>query len=143
MQGSPWAAFWADVVLVVHFAFVLFVAAGFAAILAGAFLRRSWIRHPIFRLSHCAATAAVALQDLLGGVCSLTVLESRFRQSAGQAGYDESFVSSWISRLLYWDLPGWFFTMLYAGLSLLTILLLIAFPPNFRAHRTCLFKLFL
>jgi len=49
----------ADVILVVHFAFVLFVVGGFALILAGAALGWAWIRNPAFRYAHLAAIVFV------------------------------------------------------------------------------------
>ena len=47
----------------------------------------------------------------------LTVWEQELRQLAGQGAYGESFIEHWLSRLLYWDLPGWVFVAAYTGFA--------------------------
>jgi hypothetical protein len=104
----------ADAVLLVHFGFVLFVVAGFAAIVAGAALGWRWIRHRDFRIAHLGAMAFVALESVAGVACPLTVWENALRGTSG----DRSFVGVWVARLLYYDLPEWLFTMVYVAFML-------------------------
>ncbi len=81
----------ADIVLVVHFLFILFVI--FGGLLAVKWRRGSWVHLP------CLAwgTAIVTI----GWVCPLTPLENRFRELAGQAGYEASFIEHYILSLVY------------------------------------------
>ena len=115
----------ADLVLLVHFAFVLFIVGGFAAILTGAALGWNWIRHRGFRIAHLAAMAFVALESLAGIACPLTVWENALRGS----DTDRSFIGAWITRLLYYDLPEWVFTATYLLLVLAMSLAWHFIPP--------------
>jgi Protein of Unknown function (DUF2784) len=45
------------------------------------------------------------------------VWEQDLRRLAGQGAYGESFIEHWLSRLLYWDLPGWVFVAAYTGFA--------------------------
>ena len=103
----------ADVILVVHFGFVLFVLLGFFAILIGRFIHWDWIYHRLFRLLHLAAIGIVVLQAWLGRLCPLTLWENALRQRAGQSVYEASFVQHWVQRLLYYDAEPWVFVVLY------------------------------
>ena len=115
----------ADLVLLVHFGFVLFVVGGFAAILAGAALGWRWIRHRGFRLAHLAAMAFVALESAAGIACPLTVWENALRGSDS----GRSFVGTWVSRLLYYDLPEWTFTTAYLLFTLAVAAAWRCVPP--------------
>jgi len=59
----------ADVVLVVHFLFVMFVAGGFAIIWIGAAAGWKWVRNFWFRVAHLAAIVFVAGEALAGIWC--------------------------------------------------------------------------
>jgi len=102
-------SFVADIVLVVHFGFVLFVVAGFAMVVLGGILRWGWVRNRSFRTLHLAAILFVAAESLASIACPLTVWERALRGWDGE----ESFVGRWVARLLYYDLPEWVFTIAY------------------------------
>jgi Protein of Unknown function (DUF2784) len=99
----------ADVVLVLHVLFVLFVAGGFVLIVAGA-RRWSWVRNRTFRALHLAAMTFVAVETLLGITCPLTRWEDLLR---GAGGGERSFIGRWLAWLLYYDLPNWVFAAAY------------------------------
>ena len=99
----------ADVVLVVHFAFVLFVVGGLAATWAGAAAGWRWVRNFWFRTAHLAAIAYVAAESLLGVWCPLTMWEDALRGRHEE----KSFVARWIHRVMFYDLPESLFTALY------------------------------
>jgi hypothetical protein len=122
----------ADVILVVHFAFVLFVVGGFALILLGAALGWPWIRNPAFRYAHVGAIVFVALEALVGVACPLTVWEDALRSASSDA---PSFVGRWVSRLLYYDFPERVFTVAYVAFALAVIASLIWIPPRRRRPR--------
>jgi hypothetical protein len=117
----------ADIVLVVHFAFVLFVVGGLALILAGAALGWRWVRNRAFRYTHLAAIVFVAAEALVGMACPLTVWENVLRRASPDG---PSFVAHWVSRLLYYDLPGWAFTTGYVLFASAVAVTLWLVPPG-------------
>ena len=105
----------ADVILIVHFAFVLFVVGGLAIIWIGAAAGWQWVRSFWFRVAHLAAIVLVAGEALAGIWCPLTVWEAALRGSSAE----KSFVAQWVHRILFYDLPEWVFTILYVVFALL------------------------
>jgi hypothetical protein len=81
----------ADLVLVIHLAFIIFVVAG--AVLVARFPRMAWL--------HLPAAIWGAWIEITGGICPLTTLENAWRTRAGQAGYSESFVEHYLVPLIY------------------------------------------
>ena len=93
MRLSVLYHFLADVVLVVHLGFVLFI-------VAGAFLILRW---PWMVWVHPPAAVWGVVVEWAGWICPLTPLENRLRAQGGQAGYPGGFVEHYIVRVLY---PG-------------------------------------
>jgi hypothetical protein len=116
----------ADVILIIHFAFVLFVVGGLAVIWIGAAAGWQWVRGFWFRATHLAAIAFVAAEGLLGIWCPLTVWEARLRG----AGAEKSFVAEWVHRMLYYDLPEWMFTVVYVVFGAIVALTWWLVPPR-------------
>ena len=83
----------ANLVLALHGAFVLFVVAG--GLLSLRWPRAAWV--------HLPAAAWGAGIELTGGICPLTPLENRFRELAGQAGFDGGFVEHYLLASIYPD----------------------------------------
>ena len=81
----------ADAVLVLHFAFVLFVAAGGLLVLRWRWL--AWLHLP-------AAAWGIAI-EFAGWICPLTPLENRLRALAGEAGYHGDFVARYLVPVIY------------------------------------------
>ena len=104
----------ADLVLVVHFLFVLFVMGGLAAIWIGALAGWRWVRHFWFRIGHLAAIVFVAAEALAGVWCPLTVWEDALRGRHEK----KSFIARWVHRVLFYELPGWVFTTAYVLFAL-------------------------
>lgn len=121
----------ADLILIVHFAFVLFVVGGFALILAGAALRWRWIRNRAFRSTHLGAIALVAAEAAAGIACPLTVWEYALR---GASHDSAGFVARWVGRLLYYDFPQWAFTTAYLMFAIAVAVAFWFVPPH-RAPR--------
>ena len=122
-------AWLADIVLVVHALLVLFIVGGLGAIWVGAGIGWAWVGDRYFRITHLCAIGVVAALPLLGIACPLTVLESWLR--TGAVG-EEGFLQHWVSRLLYYDLPAWVFTLAYALFALLVVLTWRLVPPRRR-----------
>jgi hypothetical protein len=81
----------ADLVVLVHFAFVLFVV--FGGLLA--------LRWPKVAYVHLPIAVYGALIELVGWICPLTPLEKRLREGAGLQGYQGGFVEHYILPVLY------------------------------------------
>ena len=81
----------ADVIVLVHLAFILFVAAGGLLVLR--WPRLAWV--------HVPAVVWGALIELAGWICPLTPLENRLRGAAGEAAFDGSFIDRYIMPIIY------------------------------------------
>ncbi len=112
----------ADAILLVHFAFVLFVVVGFALILVGLGARWRWVHNRAFRIAHLGAIGIVVVQAWLGRLCPLTVWESALRRRAGQPDYEETFVQHWLHQLIFYQAESWVFTAVYTGFGALVAL---------------------
>jgi Protein of Unknown function (DUF2784) len=104
----------ADIVLIVHFAFVLFVVGGLGLIWIGTAAGWEWVRGFWFRVAHLAAIVFVAGEALLGIWCPLTIWEARLRGTDAE----KSFVATWVHRVLFYDFPEWVFTISYVLFAL-------------------------
>lgn len=120
----------ADIILVVHFVFILFVVGGQVMILAGAGAGWRWIRNFHFRLCHILAISLVAAMAWAGKLCPLTLLENTLRESSGQPGYTDSFIRHWVGGIIYWDAPSWVFTLVYTLFAMVVILSWILIRPE-------------
>lgn len=107
----------ADIVLIVHFAFVLFVVVGLGAIWLGAWLGWEWARNFWFRVAHLCAIVFVAGEAIAGIWCPLTIWEAELRGARA----DKGFIAQWIHRLLFYDFPPWIFTAAYVLFALVVI----------------------
>lgn len=83
----------ADVVLVLHLGFVLFVVLG--GLVA--------VRWPRVAFLHLPAAIWGVLIEYTGWICPLTPLENSFRVRGGEAGYSGGFIEHYIQPVLY---PG-------------------------------------
>jgi hypothetical protein len=119
----------ADVLLVLHFAIVVFIVGGLILTWVGACLAWAWVRNPWFRYLHLGAIGFVALEAIVGMTCPLTEWEDALRGG----GSSESFVGRWVRYLLYYRAPDWVFTALYLGWTVLTLVTLRLVPPLSRA----------
>ena len=116
----------ADLILGLHAAYVLFVVGGLALIWLGIWRDWRWVRHFWFRLLHLGAIGLVAAEALIGLTCPLTVLEDWLRSEADPS---VGFIARWVQRVLFWDFPGWVFTLVYLAFTLLAVLTWRRWPP--------------
>ena len=112
----------ADTLLVIHFAFVVFVVFSFVLILIGLLARWSWIHNRKFRITHLAAIGFVVVQTWFGQLCPLTVWESELRHQAGQSGYAQTFIEHWLHEVLFYQAEPWVFTTIYTCFGALVVL---------------------
>ncbi len=84
----------ADLVIIVHFAFIAFAVAGAALLL--------WQRVPrLFAVVHLACAAWASFVMFSGRICPLTPLENYFRRLGGEAGYTGGFIERYLLGLIY------------------------------------------
>lgn len=81
----------ADVVLIIHLCFVLFVVLGGLAVLR--WPRVAWL--------HLPTVLWGIYIELSGHVCPLTPLENSLRQRGGEPGYSGGFIEHYLTALLY------------------------------------------
>ena len=81
----------ADVIVLLHVAFVVFVVLG--GLLALRWPRIAWL--------HVPAVVWGALVEFTGWICPLTPLENRLRRAAGDTSYQGDFIAHYILPALY------------------------------------------
>jgi hypothetical protein len=115
----------ADAILIIHFAYVLFVVAGLPAIWIGAALGWGWVRNFWFRALHLAAIVFVALEALAGVACPLTIWEDALRG----VQREEGFIERWLHAAMFFTWPSWVFTSLYVSFALVVAATFWLVPP--------------
>jgi polyferredoxin len=120
----------ADLILILHVGFVLFVVGGLVLIVLGNLRHWQWVNHWWFRLVHLGTIAAVVAETWLGWVCPLTTLEQWLRAGAGDTSYNGGFIEHWLQQLLYYDAPTWVFLLGYSLFGLLVLGSWWLFPPT-------------
>ena len=98
----------ADLVLLAHLTFIVFVVAG--GLLALRFRWGPWLHLP-------AAAWGVSI-ELSGRVCPLTPLENSLRHAAGEAGYEGGFVEHYLVPVIY---PAGLTSEVQLGLAALVV----------------------
>ena len=81
----------ADLVLVVHLGFVLFVVLGGLLVL----------RSPRWAWAHVPAAVWGVVVEYSGWLCPLTPLETALREWGGTAGYTGGFIEHYVSAVIY------------------------------------------
>jgi hypothetical protein len=94
----------ADVLVALHFAFIVFVVAG--GFLTWRWPRVAWLHVPV-------ALYGAAI-EFGGWVCPLTPLENYFRARAGETGYTGGFIEHYIIPVIY---PGELTPLIRYGLG--------------------------
>ena len=86
-----WYRLLADLLVLAHLAFVLFVVLGGLLVL----------RHPRLAWVHLPAAAWGAIIEFTGWICPLTPWEQALRRLGGQAGYAGGFIEHYLLPVLY------------------------------------------
>jgi hypothetical protein len=113
-------------------AYVAFVVLGQLAILLGLAWGAAWARNPYFRWLHLAAILVVAAEAILGVQCPLTRWEHDLRLSAGQAGYDLSFMARLLQGMIFVQAPEWVLGALHVAFAAVVLLTFVLAPPRRR-----------
>jgi hypothetical protein len=102
--------FLADLVLLIHLSFVLFVIGGGLLVLK--WPRIGWL--------HLPAAAWGALIEFTGWICPLTPLENRFLMQSGKSAYEGDFIDRYVLPILY---PSALTREMQIALGLLVVLI--------------------
>jgi hypothetical protein len=120
------AAILALIVLATHVAIIAFNLFGLIAIPLGAWWRWRFVRIRWWRMLHIAVLAIVALQALFGRACILTLWQDSLAGSSSSS----PLIMRWVTGLIYWPLPMWFFALLYLAVFAYTLALWFLVPPR-------------
>jgi len=121
----------AELVLLLHFAYVVFVVGGLPLIWLGNALGWRWVRNWWFRVLHLAAIAFVAVEAVVGVMCPLTVLEDVLRPGEERGA---SFIQRWLHAIMFWDWPLWVFTAIYIAFTVVVAGTFVLLPPRPRGR---------
>jgi len=122
----------AEVILIIHFLFVLFVVGSLPLIWIGAWMGLDFVRNLRFRLAHLAAILFVVGESLIGMVCPLTLLEDSLRRTATGS----NFIQRWLHPILFYDVPEWILTTVYVLFAFLVAVTFRLLPPRHRKPRS-------
>jgi hypothetical protein len=116
----------AEAVLIAHLAVIAFNLFGLIAIPLGGWLGWGFVRVRWWRRLHLGLLAVVALQALAGRACILTILQ------AALVGADTGrtpLIMGFVNRIIFWPLPLWVFTTIYAFIWVYALALWWIVPP--------------
>jgi hypothetical protein len=111
------------VLVVIHFAFLMFVI--FGGFLVMWRLRLAWLHIP------CAAWGVMIVA--FGWICPLTPLENRYRAEAGLSLYEGGFIETWLLAVIY--PPGLTREVQILLAVSLAVLLVLQYGGAWRLHR--------
>jgi hypothetical protein len=120
----------ADLIVVVHFAWILFMLIGFVLTLLGFWWKRFFDKW-LFRTLHLLGIVYVGLLAVLREYCPLTVLENALREKYDPyLTYPGSFIVHYLQRLVYPDIQPLMILIPTMIIAIFTILVFIFRPPR-------------
>jgi len=119
----------ADIIVVVHFGWVLFMLLGFVLSLWG-FFWREFFNWWLFRILHLFGIVYVVLLAVLRQYCPLTILENTLRARYNPIlTYPGSFIVHYINRLIYPDVNPLILLIPTIFIAVFTVVIFIIKPP--------------
>jgi hypothetical protein len=120
----------ADLIVAVHFLWILFMFLGFILTLLG-FFNRQFFERWIFRLSHLIGIAYVSALVAIGKYCPLTVWENSLRAKYDPSlTYPGSFIAHYIEKFVYPDINPFLIQGITAFIAVFTLVVFIIKPPK-------------
>ncbi len=118
----------ADIILILHFGIILFITSLFFLIPVG--YKFNWIftKNIKIRVFHAGLMTFVTIETFLGIACPLTYLENYFLNE--NENENKLFLSYWLNKIIYWDLPSYFFLIMYLICLFWTFIMWYIFPPK-------------
>ncbi len=125
----------ADIVVILHAAYVGFVIFGLLAVLLGYLRGWKWVSNFWFRAIHLSMILTVVVESWLNIVCPLTTLEKYLRAKGGDEGYQGDFIGRWVHDLLFVELSPEILTVVYTVFGLTVLGALWIVPPDWPWRR--------
>jgi len=120
----------ADLIVVVHFAWILFMLVGFILILRG-FFHKEFFEQWLFRTLHLFGIAYVSILALMGRYCPLTIWENILRAKYDPGlTYAGSFIIHYIEKLVYPDINSLIIRIPTTFIAVFTVVVFIIKPPE-------------
>lgn len=117
--------FLADLILIIHFAVVLFIIFGFCFPIFYKF-KFNFAKNYYIRIIHISLITIVLVETLAGVICPLTIIENLLRNST----QSESLIAKLLRDLLFWDFSISYFLFIYFVCFSWTVFIWFFFPPN-------------
>lgn len=120
----------ADLIIVLHFLWILFMVGGFIYTLCG-FWKKGIFNRWLFRILHLIGIVYVGLLVIMGKSCPLTILENTLRAKSNPSQtYLGSFVVYYIEKLVYPNVNPYIICTGTLIFALSTVLLFFIRPPQ-------------
>ena len=119
----------ADIIVVIHFVWILFMLIGFILTLCG-FFWKSFFDRWLFRTLHLFGIAYVSLLAIMGKYCPLTLWENILRAKYAPAlTYPGSFMIHYAEKLVYPDINPLIIRIPTTFIAVFTVVIFIIKPP--------------
>ena len=120
----------ADIVVFLHFLWIIFILMGFILTLAGFFWKRFFEKW-LFRSLHLAGIIYVSILAVSGKYCPLTILENILRSKYSPSlVYPGSFIARYLEKLVYPDIIPIIIYVPLFSITLFTMAIFILKPPG-------------
>ena len=120
----------ADLIVITHFAWILFMLAGFILAIAS-FWRKRFSDWRLFRTLHLCGIIYIGILALLGKYCPLTILENTLKAKyAPELMYPGSFIVHYIEKLVYPDVNPLIIIISTVFIALFTLMAFIINRPK-------------
>ena len=130
----------ADLILIIHFLWILFMVYGFFLTLKNYFflrLKKDFLKKAqkfldrwLFRTLHLVGICFVTLLEIIGKYCPLTELENKLRSYYNPDNvYTDSFIAYYLEKIVYPDINIYFIVVPTMLVALFTILIYIIHAP--------------
>ncbi len=120
----------ADIIVVVHFAWILFMLVGFILTLYG-FFWKGFFDKWLFRTLHLFGIAYVSALAIMGKYCPLTLWENILRSKYDSTlTYPGSFMIHYAQRLVYPDVNPLIIRIPTTFIAVFTVAIFIIRPPK-------------
>ena len=116
----------ADLILIIHVFIVIFIISLFALVPYGYYKKWDWVDRKKIRYTHLFLMTFVTVESFVGILCPLTILENVLRGDIS----DQTFLSKYLSKIIYYNFPSSFFLALYFTGFLVAIYLSFKYPPK-------------
>ena len=116
----------ADLILIIHVFIVIFIISLFALVPYGYYKKWAWVSSKKIRYTHLFLITLIAIESIVGIICPLTILENNLRGTITK----QTFISKYLSKLIFFDFPSSFFLSLYLIGFLFAVYLNLKYPPK-------------